>query len=131
MPIWKVLHMKVKKKCGEPSDPDTVFVAENEDGQIVGFAGFGQERTGEYGFDGELYAIYLLKKVQGAGIGRRLAEAVADELIRKNYQSMLLWVMNANPSKASTNAFHLKRLRRTSTRLREQVIRKRHWDGVT
>lgn len=99
------LTYESKEKMWRTIDPDTVFVAENKDGQLVGFAGFGQERTGEYGFDGELYAIYLLKEVQGAGIGRRLVEAVADELMQKNYQSMLLWVMNANPSKGFYERF--------------------------
>jgi ribosomal protein S18 acetylase RimI-like enzyme len=104
------LTYESKEKMWMSIDPETVFVAENQDGQIAGFAGFGPERTKEYGFDGELYAIYLLKEVQGAGIGRRLVEATVNELFRKNYQSMLLWVMNANPSKGFYERFSPERI---------------------
>ncbi|MDR0140123.1 GNAT family N-acetyltransferase [Metabacillus idriensis] len=99
------LTYESREKRWQSIDPNSVFVAENDKGQLVGFAGFGPERTKEHGFDGELYAIYLLKEVQRTGIGRRLVKAVADELMQKNYQSMLLWVMNANPSKGFYERF--------------------------
>ena len=39
-----------------------VYIAENENNQIVGFATGGKERTGKYeAYKGELYAIYLLE----------------------------------------------------------------------
>ncbi|MFJ7661235.1 GNAT family N-acetyltransferase [Lysinibacillus sp. NPDC097162] len=39
---------------------DAVFVAENNEGQIIGFSSGGKERSGKYiEFEGELYAIYL------------------------------------------------------------------------
>ena len=44
-----------------PNDGERIFAAEAEDGTIVGFANGGRNRTGEYGCDGELYAIYLLQ----------------------------------------------------------------------
>ncbi|MBD0312344.1 MAG: GNAT family N-acetyltransferase, partial [Microcoleus sp. T3-bin5] len=39
---------------------DFVCVAENDSGQIVGFAAGGCERTGKYIYQGELFAIYIL-----------------------------------------------------------------------
>lgn len=38
-----------------------VYVAENDEGEIVGFSSGGKERSGKYSrFDGELYAIYII-----------------------------------------------------------------------
>jgi ribosomal protein S18 acetylase RimI-like enzyme len=62
-----------------------IFVAidegEGEDaGSVCGFACGGKIRVPVEGFDGELYAIYLLKDWQGLGVGRRLLAALAESL---------------------------------------------------
>lgn len=36
-----------------------IYIAEDQIGQIVGFANGGQERTGDRFYQGELYAIYI------------------------------------------------------------------------
>jgi ribosomal protein S18 acetylase RimI-like enzyme len=59
---------------------DFVCVAQNESGQIVGFAAGGCERTGKYAYQGELFAIYILEEYQRQGIGRQLVRAVAIKL---------------------------------------------------
>jgi GNAT superfamily N-acetyltransferase len=75
----------------------SVFVAENE-GKIVGFAGGGPIREPLAAYDAELYAIYLLKEVQGRGIGKNLLSAVAEALVRRDHTSMLVWVLEQNPA---------------------------------
>jgi GNAT superfamily N-acetyltransferase len=75
------------------------FVAEDDDGRIVGFAIGGPNREEDTGFNGELYAIYLLGEFQGRGIGKKLVESVADWLHRRKYSSMLVWVLEKNPAK--------------------------------
>lgn len=76
-----------------------VFVAEDETGQIMGFADGGKERTGDYPeYTGELYAIYIFKGEQGKGIGKRLLMAVTEELVKQGIHSMLVWVLKDNPS---------------------------------
>ncbi|MBB4826153.1 L-amino acid N-acyltransferase YncA [Sporosarcina luteola] len=78
-----------------------LYVAENADDQIVGFATGGKERSGNYaGYAGELYAIYLLKEAQGKGLGALLTAAIAKELGQMGIPSMLVWVLDENPSKA-------------------------------
>jgi L-amino acid N-acyltransferase YncA len=79
-------------------DNSCLYVAEAA-GEIVGFASGGAERTKKFGADAEMYAIYLLKEHQGKGIGKRLVESVASFLSQKDYQSMLVWVLTANPSR--------------------------------
>jgi GNAT superfamily N-acetyltransferase len=74
------------------------FVAEMK-GQIVGFSnyGFPQEKDAE--FDGELYAIYLLKSAQGQRIGRMLFAETLRGLLELGSSSMLVWVLKDNPTR--------------------------------
>ena len=82
------------------SDPNDVyhraFVA-IKDGQIVGFANYGKEHSGDSDYLGELFAIYVLKEFQGQGIGRELVKHVAQGLLNQEVLSMLVWVLVANP----------------------------------
>ncbi|WP_246939249.1 GNAT family N-acetyltransferase [Bacillus pinisoli] len=76
-----------------------VYVAENDIGQIVGFVSGGRERTAEYPeFLGEVYAIYLFESEQRKGVGKQLIKAVKDDLNSKGINSMLIWVLEENPS---------------------------------
>ncbi|WP_248926194.1 GNAT family N-acetyltransferase [Paenibacillus hamazuiensis] len=77
---------------------ENIFVCEDSSGQIVGFVNGGVERSGEYPYTGELYAIYLLKEYQGRGIGSQLFKIMAEWLHEKGHLSMLLWVLEANKS---------------------------------
>lgn len=77
-----------------------VYIAENHDGEIVGFSSGGKERTGDYpGYDGELYAIYILKEYQGKGIGRQLVKPLVEQLTNDGMNSMTVLVLEANPAK--------------------------------
>lgn len=76
-----------------------VFVAEDDNGQIIGFSDGGSERTGDYKeFKGEMYSIYILKSYQGRGIGKRLIKAVVNELLKQDLNSMIVWVLKDNIS---------------------------------
>lgn len=73
-----------------------IYVAEMSTAQVVGFASGGKCRTPELGFSGELYAIYLMRSHQGQGVGRRLFDAVAHDLVQEGHKSMMLWVLEDN-----------------------------------
>jgi GNAT superfamily N-acetyltransferase len=72
------------------------FVAAAVDGEVIGFADGGPPQVDVPGYDGELYAIYLLRECQGHGVGRRLVQAVADWLTGRGYRRMVLWVLSEN-----------------------------------
>jgi len=76
-----------------------VYVAQGDDGTIIGFAGGGPERDGDPNYTGELYAIYLHPDYLRRGIGRQLAQTVARRLIEMGLSSMLVWVLAQNPSR--------------------------------
>jgi ribosomal protein S18 acetylase RimI-like enzyme len=72
-----------------------VFVVE-EAGGIVGFASGGRERAGESGYEGELYAIYIVAGSQRKGHGRELLHAMAAALREKGLRDMIVWVLRDN-----------------------------------
>jgi GNAT superfamily N-acetyltransferase len=76
-----------------------VFVAESKlEGQIIGFASGGEERSKKYPeYPGELYAIYLLRGEQGKGLGTLLTTSVLGRLRQEGFNSVLVWVLAQNP----------------------------------
>lgn len=81
-----------------PEDGNFTYIAEDESGEIVGFANGGVERTGDPIYRGELTAIYIRQSYQGKGIGRGLVHVVAERLGRLGMNSMLVWVLVDNPA---------------------------------
>lgn len=82
------------------ADETTILVAENKQGELIGFASGGRERSGKYKHvDGELYAIYLLQTYQGQKIGFALVEAMAQSLLKQEFSAMLVWVLEQNSAK--------------------------------
>jgi GNAT superfamily N-acetyltransferase len=82
----------------QPQNGEFIYVAEDDAGQIIGFASGGPEREGDTEYRGELYAIYLLQAVQGQGIGRQLVTVSAQRLAQEGMHSMLIWVAAENPA---------------------------------
>ena len=76
-----------------------IYIAEDDEGRVVGFASGGPEREGDPVYKGELYAIYVLAPHQRRGIGSRLTAAVVRRLVEQGINSMLLWVLADNPSR--------------------------------
>ncbi|UJL47350.1 GNAT family N-acetyltransferase [Virgibacillus sp. NKC19-16] len=77
-----------------------VYVAENEEGEIVGFSTGGKKKTGNYdAFLGELYAIYIMEEFQGKGIGKMLTQPVIEDLKQFGINSMIVLALEDNPSK--------------------------------
>lgn len=73
----------------------TVLVAETG-AALVGFAAGGARRGDAFAHDGELYALYVLRTAQGAGVGSRLMREMAAELAGQRFVALGLWVLRAN-----------------------------------
>ena len=80
------------------ADGGWAFVAEWEH-RLVGFASGGLSRTRK-DVSGELYVLYVLKAVQGRGVGRALFDACHYELARCGHHGLLVWVLANNPARA-------------------------------
>ncbi len=74
-----------------------IYVAES-DGEIVGFASGGPIRDPIPGYDAELFAIYLLDRVQRQGIGSALLRALIEVLHSRGLTAMIAWVLESNSS---------------------------------
>jgi GNAT superfamily N-acetyltransferase len=72
------------------------YVAENA-GVVVGFVSGGYERQDDDIYNGEIYALYVLKNHQRQGIGAELVSALANKLNHFGIYSMLVWVLEHNP----------------------------------
>lgn len=68
-------------------------------GEIVGFISGGAIREPIETYDAELYAIYLLEHAQRQGIGTALLKELAESLSSKGFTSMIVWVLEKNPSR--------------------------------
>lgn len=77
--------------------PEEFIVVAEVDGRVVGFANGGPERRHDPDFAGELYAIYLLEEHRGRGVGSALFEAVVEQLLALDLNSMKVWVLRNNP----------------------------------
>jgi len=77
-----------------------MFVAKTAQNEIVGFADFGKAREDGFGFEAELYAIYLLSEFQGKGIGENLFRLCQKEMISGGVNSMYLMALAVSPYKS-------------------------------
>jgi ribosomal protein S18 acetylase RimI-like enzyme len=71
------------------------YVVEQGD-ELVGFASGGRERAEETGYEGEIYAIYILDEFQRRGHGRELVRAVVAGLREMGLDDMIIWVLRDN-----------------------------------
>ena len=72
------------------------YMVAEESGVIVGFICCGQDRSDNSPTRGEIYAIYLLDKAKGKGVGENLMRAAAEWLMENNFQEISLWVAAEN-----------------------------------
>lgn len=88
----------VNSLVDETSAYHRAFVAEM-DGQVVGFASYGAPQMAASGFDGELFAIYILKSAHKQGVGRMLVGEVVKGMRSLGWKSMMVWVLKDNPAR--------------------------------
>lgn len=79
------------------SGRSVTHVAEGDLG-VCGFVGWGPVREAVGEFDGELWALYLADEDHGRGLGRRMVETAARELLAAGYRSMIVWALQENPT---------------------------------
>jgi len=75
-----------------------VLVAKSTDGEIAGYCMGGRVQQPFKQFEGEIYALYLLKKYHGKGVGGRLFREAMLRLQQMNFNSACLFVLRNNPT---------------------------------
>lgn len=80
-----------------PFHDSFVLAAEDENGNIIGFAAGGLQREDGSEYKGELYAIYIYQEHQRKGIGQALFGLFVKKLAQTGVNSLMLWVLSESP----------------------------------
>ena len=98
---YQEISERWKKTFWENKNPNVeVFVAEDEEQNVVGFATCGPEQSQDPVYRGEIYALYVRPQSQNHGIGRELVRACVRHLTQKlQVDTMLIWALTENPSR--------------------------------
>lgn len=128
------LSYKSREQFWETSIPKgNVFVAENDEGKIVGFASGGNERSGSYeGYKGELTSIYILKEYQGIGIGKQLMKSIIKGIEKLGINTMLVLVLEDNNSKLFYEALGGKKIDEIEVEIAGKLLNELvyGWDNI-
>lgn len=84
-----------EERLSAPDPRWHLLVAEDDAGDVVGFATAGPSRDAEG--EGELYAIYVVREAWGGGAGPELIRTVAERLREDGLPTATLWVLEDNP----------------------------------
>lgn len=87
--IWEKILNNLKKTS-------YFYVAEEKNGNIIGFAWAGLNRGSQTKEIGELYAIYVLKRYQRKGIGKALFSSIFKNFYEKNIKNVIVWILKKN-----------------------------------
>ena len=99
-----------------------ILVVEDKLGEIIGFADGGRNREIDNGYEGELYAIYLLEEYKGKGIGKRLFHEAVNKLKSKRLNTFMVWVLEANPAIGFYSKLGGKEFTRRDTRIANEFL---------
>ncbi len=113
--MWEMLIPRKKGHGG-------TLVIKDPNGEVVGFCDFGPAREHEHGIDSEVYAIYLLKKVQGKGLGKLLLYKAFELLKDQGFRSVYLWILKDNPTKYFYEKLGGEYLKYTTVNIGEQQL---------
>lgn len=72
----------------------TIFVLENDSGNIIGMVSGGKDRSNA--FDCEIVALYILPEYQKKGYGRQLFKNIIKDHRANNHHSMIIWTFKEN-----------------------------------
>lgn len=65
-------------------------------GEYIGTSSFSRSRFEKYPDSGEIISIYLMPEYIGKGYGKKLLDAVINELRKQGFQEVFLWVLEEN-----------------------------------
>jgi L-amino acid N-acyltransferase YncA len=97
-PSYELREQQWREEFSRNDERRFCFVIEDARGELVGFAK-GVPHSGDVpGYAGELNKLYVLRRVQRAGLGRQLLQAVAARFREQGVNSMVLFGDAASPA---------------------------------
>ena len=109
-----------------------ILVAENDDGDIIGFSSASQRETAPIPNSIYLETLYLLEAYQGKGLGRLLLKELFLFFQQKNYSKIYVEVLADNTSKYFYEHFGAKLLTSLDINIGGKVVEELvyEWDDV-
>lgn len=86
-----------RRMLARPAQGGAAIVAELG-GEPVGYGLCGPQREDDRLADAEIYALYLLRRAQGRGLGRALMRAMTQTLRAWGATSLDVWALERNPA---------------------------------
>ncbi|GGD18588.1 GNAT family N-acetyltransferase [Pontibacillus salipaludis] len=113
-------------------DGNFVFVAENENGEIVGFADCGKRENNNAENAGDLTSIYLLEEYQGKGIGKQLMKRLFHQFKELNYTKVFVEVLDDNKTRYFYEYYGAEFLRKETIKMggAELSLLIYHWESI-
>jgi len=93
------------RALADPDQARDIFVADDDERGVVGFASGGPTRDMPEGLDGletrvgEVYTLYVEPDFQNQGLGRGLLDALFGQLVADGYDTAILWMLAENPTR--------------------------------
>ncbi len=85
------------RELGEAEErQEYIYVAESDEGLIIGVAMGGPEGSHHPLYTGEIYFLYLLPEYHRRGIGRLLTMRIVERLVEQEMHALLIRVLKAN-----------------------------------
>ena len=78
---------------------ESVYVAQDETGDIVAMTSFGRSRDSGFSFDSEIYTLYVDPLRTGMGVGRALLQGAFGALSEQKHESCIIWAHAKNPAR--------------------------------
>ncbi len=87
------------------NDENYVYVAENNEGKIVGFISGGKREKNKVEASGDLTAIYILENFQTMGLGKKLIKELFFNFDELGFKTIFVEVLEDNKSRYFYEAF--------------------------
>lgn len=109
-----------------------VVVAENNEGQIVGFADAWKRETNLVESSSDLTSIYLLEEYQGQGIGKKLFKELFEHFKQLGYVKIFVEVLEENNTRYFYENYDAKLVKTVQIKIGEKILNELiyEWDNV-
>lgn len=113
-------------------DNNYILVAENDQGEIVGFADAWKRETNQEENSIDLTSIYLLKEYQGMGIGKKLLKELFKYFKQMNYEHVFVEVLADNNTRQFYEYYGAKLVKTVQIKIGGKILNELiyQWDGV-
>ncbi|WP_417900113.1 GNAT family N-acetyltransferase [Bacillus haimaensis] len=109
-----------------------VVVAENNEGQIVGFADAWKRETNVVENSSDLTSIYLLEEYQGQGIGKKLFKELFVHFKQLGYGKIFVEVLEENKTRYFYEYYGAKLVKTVQIKIGEKMLKELiyEWDNI-